>query len=640
MNKFYPTVLLVMAVISSMAQNTTQLSIDILNPANYSQTSLSVDANLSYKVTNALTEYNNNLGTHLFSRTIRVEEVIGRSISFNDMMTNLSLLEDELISLSQKSEKLIIPIARMPQWLSKSSDASPVLHRGWFHFQTEGPTDINIWRSSVFAIVNKIVNEFQITNACFEIWDEPDYFTWSGTEEEFYALYKVTYDAIKQAAPNANIGTPALYTWAGNFQDPAQKGYQNISRVENTIVYNLIDSAVVWNKALDFVSVKYYQDAFNTQQMTTEIGKIFNLVGHNKIPIYVTAWNQSDTFLESKYSASALFATQVLFEKDTFIKASIIDSWTDKVTGAAFKKSTGLLNENLMPKPVYFSAKMMSMLPSTRIKVNKQESRDLVIASAEEDTLYIMLSNYVPDPTTEAINSAMYHNNISLQDMQAAGIINLSGDYYSRLDSIYRGYITLSGSNPAEDAVISSTATFGYYDLLANSGQRTFDVNIQGASINIPVKIHRVDKNNNNTIALYDSLITWGYSKAQAIDSIRSFMDLKPDSIMYVGSNFEVKLSPNDVMLLKLKIPELLPINSLSSIEKLSIYPNPTQDVIYFDTEAKLERYTIYTVDGQLVESNTLSTSKLMTHHLPPGSYILFAIDDRQKAYSATFLKK
>ncbi|MBL4657396.1 MAG: T9SS type A sorting domain-containing protein, partial [Flavobacteriales bacterium] len=58
----------------------------------------------------------------------------------------------------------------------------------------------------------------------------------------------------------------------------------------------------------------------------------------------------------------------------------------------------------------------------------------------------------------------------------------------------------------------------------------------------------------------------------------------------------------------------------------ISIYPNPTQDVLYFDNAPKSDCYiSIYNISGNLVLQGELAEYKrqLLIGHLPPGSYIL-----------------
>ncbi|MFT4801254.1 MAG: beta-glucanase (GH16 family), partial [Flavobacteriaceae bacterium] len=68
--------------------------------------------------------------------------------------------------------------------------------------------------------------------------------------------------------------------------------------------------------------------------------------------------------------------------------------------------------------------------------------------------------------------------------------------------------------------------------------------------------------------------------------------------------------------------------NNILSIEdtfadKFSIYPNPASDVITINTNENIDKVLLYSILGQLVINEKITTKQIDTKHLKSGLYIL-----------------
>ena len=100
------------------------------------------------------------------------------------------------------------------------------------------PADFNKWAVICEHIIRHYnegwADGFNLNIEYWEIWNEPDIEpdestnkrTWGGTKKEFFDLYEITANHLKECFPNLKIGGPALAfreDWADDFLYEMQK---------------------------------------------------------------------------------------------------------------------------------------------------------------------------------------------------------------------------------------------------------------------------------------------------------------------------------------------------------------------------------------------------------------------------------
>lgn len=74
------------------------------------------------------------------------------------------------------------------------------------------PKDYQKWYDLIYALVKHLLSRYgqtELESWYFEMWNEPDFFYWRGTPEEFHKLYDYTEAAVHAALPTARFGGPA-----------------------------------------------------------------------------------------------------------------------------------------------------------------------------------------------------------------------------------------------------------------------------------------------------------------------------------------------------------------------------------------------------------------------------------------------
>jgi xylan 1,4-beta-xylosidase len=128
----------------------------------------------------------------------------------------------------QRGMKPLAQIGFMPEALSthpspykhnwKPGDKYSDIYTGWAY----PPNDYKKWAELVYQWVKHSVARYgkkEVESWYWELWNEPNYSYWKGTQEEFFKLYDYSADALKRALPSAKIGGADVTGEGMKFQD-------------------------------------------------------------------------------------------------------------------------------------------------------------------------------------------------------------------------------------------------------------------------------------------------------------------------------------------------------------------------------------------------------------------------------------
>ncbi len=117
---------------------------------------------------------------------------------------NTDQIFDFLLSIGMKP---FVELSFMPETLASGSKIV-------FHYQSNvtPPQDYGQWETLIHKLVSHWVERYGIAEVAqwlFEVWNEPnlDNF-WTGTQSDYFKLYRVTAEAIKDVDPRLQVGGP------------------------------------------------------------------------------------------------------------------------------------------------------------------------------------------------------------------------------------------------------------------------------------------------------------------------------------------------------------------------------------------------------------------------------------------------
>ncbi len=169
----------------------------------------------------------------------------------------------------------------------------------------------------------------------WEIWNEPDLRPfWSGTAQQYYALYAATARALKRMHPWMLVGGPALTT--------------------NNDLTGYRESLLAYIKAnrlpLDFYSIHHYADFTEDPQDFARLGRSYRALldayGFRRTAIQMTEWNYGLVDQPSPMQRAAFAADSLLAMQDSPISRAVYYRFdADNGTGFALASDDGTLTK-------------------------------------------------------------------------------------------------------------------------------------------------------------------------------------------------------------------------------------------------------------------------------------------------------
>jgi len=552
--------------------------------------------------------------------------------SIADVMLVLEALEPEISQTYLHCERLILPILKMPAWLSSSSDNSSIPGAGdpnWLYYNTVPPADYNVWGTLVDSIVDKISNQWGL-DVHYEIWNEPDNFYWQGTPQEYFTFFKNTYSAIRSNHPTVKIGGPAVASFNSCFGFSLPQGHLDNAQFDQTIIAQLIDSCEIWNMPLDFISWHEF-DPFphSMAQEVTWLNQKLISSGHGVVPLIISEWNQTSDLRDTDFSIG--FMTNYALSTLKYgITAQAVASWQDFDSSATeFHQDYGLLSWGALQKPAWKSLYLMNQLEGALIPIVLDDSTNMAVAAAvTNDTLRMLVSNYQLPAFVETIMYLYYEKLFNSNDFALENLTN-----EAHLDSIFKGLITLPVTSSLTSEINQAIPFYHVADSLYTEG-RTINVTLSGIGGNHTGFFTFVDSSTNNVISVFDSLIADGYTREDAVNFLYPTTEIiNSVPATFVDSLFSFHLPTNAVAFIEIYIPELngLNINSYPSNSDgcFILYPNPViQNELTIESKTITSEYrsaTLLNSSGSIIDQIILvdGCANIPTAQLPSGIYYL-----------------
>ncbi len=571
------------------------------------------------------------LGNGIHQNAIRthiIESALNNTTNLIDCIAFLDGVSTILQDLSNKTEKLVFIFEKMPAWLSSSTDGSPAQTPGWYVLNTKPPANYADWNNMVTTITNRIVNTYGINNAYFEIWNEPDLGSWTGTQAEFFELYQHTYDAINSGNAANRVGGPATNHWAKNISYQQPYGYINDSIGDLSLIGELLDSTAAWNKPLDFVSWHNFhiQHETNKNAIAYITQKCASL-GVSTPELMVSEWNTPSQVRETPLQRSYFVKSQIETAK-TSLESNMVAAWQDfEQSTNEFHNDYGMLSYGSIHKPAYKVMLLSNKLNGSILATNSSIQSDRV-ATLSSDTLSVLITNYAPPAFIGAFDYLFFEHQLNSDELDAAGYIDMSTGNVTHLDSIFQGLITISSTDAISTAINNSIPIYTHYQSIETS-DRDFTITIPGISGTHSGLSYVVDSKENNAHFTYDSLLVQGLTQNDAIANITAYQSLESSAITLNNGQISFSMEPNSVRLFQFIIPELVSVNELEKEILLDVYPNPVSKELAIKSDQPIGKVQLLSVTGEKLNQVEVDETNYSMDMLtfPSGIYYLHFVD-------------
>lgn len=259
------------------------------------------------------------------------------------------------------------------------------------------PRDYKKWAALITRLVSHWVDRYGVTEVrewFFEVWNEPNLKAfWTGTQRDYFRLYRYTAEAIKKVDATLRVGGPATARseWIEEFVDFCER-----------------------NKVpVDFVSTHQYPNdgcgkdeetevqLFNSQRgIMREVAQDTRRRVRGR-PVYYTEWNSSsnprDPLHDEPYAAA--FAVATIMEAKGLVEGYSFWTFTDIFEEQCFQSTPfhggfGLLNLQGIPKPTYRAFELLHHIGTEQFLVDGLHETVDCSVIRKDSNLTVLLTNH------------------------------------------------------------------------------------------------------------------------------------------------------------------------------------------------------------------------------------------------------
>lgn len=265
------------------------------------------------------------------------------------------------------------------------------------------PKDYTQWAELIESLVSHCVERYgesEVKEWLFEVWNEPNLKEfWSGTQRDYFRLYRYTAEAIKRISPSLKVGGPAT---------------ANSAWIEDFVAF--CDRNDV---PADFVSTHYYQNdgyehdgelelqLFKSQRgIMREVAQNTRSHSGNR-PVYYTEWNTSsspfDSLHDEPYAAAAVAST--VMEANGLVDGYSFWTFSDifeenYLPSVPFHGGFGLLTLHGIPKPTYRTFQLLHDLGDRQSLVDGlHETVDCSVIQKDSSVTVLLTNHTTPGHT-------------------------------------------------------------------------------------------------------------------------------------------------------------------------------------------------------------------------------------------------
>lgn len=286
----------------------------------------------------------------------------------------------------------IVELSFMP--LALSSGSQTVFHYG---ANVTPPADYSKWATLVSKLARHWIDRYganEVSLWPIEVWNEPNMKSfWTGSKEDYFRLFSVTFEALKLVHPDLKIGGPvtAQNAWIGDFLDYCQKA--NIS--PDFVSTHTYPTDAMGSPGDD---TKKTLAASHLGILTERAKEVRDLVGDK--PLYYTEWSTSsnprDELHDDAYAAAYIVHAMLTMGDlvDAYSYWTFSDIFEENyMPSKPFQGGFGLMTLQGVPKPAYRAYELLHALGAERLSVDGSHATVSVWATRSDDAIDLVIVN-------------------------------------------------------------------------------------------------------------------------------------------------------------------------------------------------------------------------------------------------------
>lgn len=319
------------------------------------------------------------------------DERIARGIAYLDARASM------LTEIGARSDAVLLPLVRMPDWLSSSDDHS-ILHAGdgWLVSNAMPPADMAAWTRTLVALTTHCAELLGDGPRLYlEIWNEPDLY-WLGGSEAWLELYAASAVALRSALPQARIGGPAMNQWDGTLEGE-----------DTPLTRTLIERATDDRLPLDFLA--WHCFISDPDEIDLGVAAARRWLAEAGAPaateLVISEWNAVHALRGSRFQLG--LAAELLWRCGRLgIAHETVAAWEDyNPLPVGDNSDYGLLRQDGTAKPIYALHEAFDQLARDAVSAQSASAGSLRVCAARDSdgTLRLLLWDLVVEPHAAAV---------------------------------------------------------------------------------------------------------------------------------------------------------------------------------------------------------------------------------------------
>ena len=267
------------------------------------------------------------------------------------------------------------------------------------------PKDYKQWTTLIDRLLTHCVERYgkkEVSEWPFEVWNEPNLrMFWTGTQRDYFRLYRHTAEAIKKVSPSIRVGGPATAKseWIGEFVDFCDR---------NEVPADFITTHHYPNDGYENDGDTEVQLFKSQRGIMREVAQNTRMYARER-PVYYTEWNSSsnpnDPLHDEPYAAAFIAST-------VMEAAGLVDGysfWTfsdifeeNEFPSVPFHGGFGLSTLHGIPKPSYRAFELLHDLGDRHSLVDGlHETVDCSIVQKDSSVTILLTNHTTPGHTIE-----------------------------------------------------------------------------------------------------------------------------------------------------------------------------------------------------------------------------------------------
>lgn len=309
----------------------------------------------------------------------------------------------------QTRARLLVTLVKMPGWLAKNPSDSPDAFSEFPAYSISPPRDYAVWERLVEAVATHF-KQLGVHPA-YVIWNEPDIYSWGGTDREYLELYGRAAQAIRRADPEALVGGPSASELLGS-KKPPDKATRSGPFLQQFLLgagqsrlpldfvvwaeFNALPSSYTWKAE----TVRAWLQAAGYPASTPLWLLKWNGWQHfdTDNPIYRFGSADRDTEVNAAYAIATVAGMHAAgISLQTFGTLEELDQGMFK-SPSQFVGGFGALTRSYIVKPSYHAFQMLGALDGNLVAAETADPLLTVLAASGKDSRTVLLSNFIPTP--------------------------------------------------------------------------------------------------------------------------------------------------------------------------------------------------------------------------------------------------